>query len=49
MPVLVRKFESSVAAHFSPKQAESIKVLFADRSRLQQMPVQEFVAGLVKN
>jgi len=49
MPVLVKKFESSVAAHFSPKQAESIKALFADRARLEQMPVQELVAGLVKN
>lgn len=49
MPVLVRKFEASVAAHFTPKQTESIKALFADRARLEQMPVQEFVAGLVKN
>lgn len=49
MPVLVKKFESSVAAHFSPKQTESIKALFADRARLEQMPVQELVAGLVKN
>jgi 2-methylcitrate dehydratase len=49
MPVLVRKFEASVAAHFAPKQTESIKGLFADRARLEQLPVQEFVAGLVKN
>ena len=49
MPVLVRKFEASVAAHFTPKQTESIKALFADRARLEQLPVQEFVAGLVKN
>jgi 2-methylcitrate dehydratase len=49
MPVLVKKFEASVAAHFSPKQTESIKALFADRARLEQLPVQEFVAGLVKN
>jgi 2-methylcitrate dehydratase len=49
MPVLVRKFEASVAQHFTPKQTESIKALFADRARLEQMPVQEFVAGLVKN
>ena len=49
MPVLVRKFEGSVAAHFTPKQTESIKALFADRARLEQLPVQEFVAGLVKN
>jgi 2-methylcitrate dehydratase len=49
VPVLVRKFEASVAAHFPPRQTESIKALFADRSRLEQMPVNEFVAGLVKN
>jgi 2-methylcitrate dehydratase len=49
MPVLVKKFEASVAAHFTPKQTESVKALFADRARLEQMPVQEFVAGLVKN
>ena len=49
MPVLVKKFESSTAAHFSPKQTEAIKALFADRAKLEQMPVQEFMAGLVKN
>ncbi|HJY41238.1 MAG TPA: bifunctional 2-methylcitrate dehydratase/aconitate hydratase, partial [Steroidobacteraceae bacterium] len=49
MPVLVKKFEASVAQHFAPKQTESVKALFADRARLEQMPVQEFVAGLVKN
>ena len=47
MPLLVEKFETSVAAHFSAKQTESIKALFADRTRLEQMPVQEFVNGLV--
>jgi 2-methylcitrate dehydratase len=49
MPVLKKKFEASVAAHFSPKQTESIKALFADRARLEQMAVNEFVSGLVKN
>jgi 2-methylcitrate dehydratase len=49
MPVLVRKFEASVAAHYSPKQTEFIKALFADRARLEKMPVREFVAALVKN
>jgi 2-methylcitrate dehydratase len=32
MPVLVKKFEASVAQHFTPKQTESIKALFADRA-----------------
>jgi 2-methylcitrate dehydratase len=49
MPVLVKKFEASVAAHFSAKQTETIKSLFADRAKLERMPVHEFVAGLVKN
>jgi 2-methylcitrate dehydratase len=47
MPVLVRKFESSVAAHFPAKQAESIKALFADNQALAVMPVGDFVAKLV--
>ena len=49
MPMLVKKFEAATAAHFSVKQTESIKALFADRARLEQLPVHEFVAGLVKN
>jgi 2-methylcitrate dehydratase len=49
MPVLVKKFEAAVAAHFAPKQTEAIKALFADSAKLEQMPVQEFVAALVKN
>jgi 2-methylcitrate dehydratase len=47
MPVLVQKFETSVAAHFSPKQTESIKAMFAGRAALAAMPVSEFVAKLV--
>jgi 2-methylcitrate dehydratase len=47
MPVLVKKFESSVAAHFQPKQTESIKALFADRKPLMAMQVSDFVAKLV--
>jgi hypothetical protein len=37
-----------VAAHFSAKQTEAILALFADRTRLEQMPVQELMAALVK-
>ena len=47
MPVLVKKFEASVAAHFSQKQTESIKAMFAGRTALAAMPVSEFVARLV--
>jgi 2-methylcitrate dehydratase len=47
MPVLVQKFEASVAAHFGPKQTESIKSMFLDRAALAAMPVSEFAAALV--
>jgi 2-methylcitrate dehydratase len=47
MPVLVKKFESSVAAHFKPKQTESIKAMFSDQRALGAMPVGDFVAKLV--
>jgi 2-methylcitrate dehydratase len=47
MPVLVQKFEASVAAHFKPKQAEAIKTMFTDPVALAAMPVSDFVAKLV--
>jgi 2-methylcitrate dehydratase len=46
-PVLVKKFESSVAGHFSAKQTESIKAMFADHKAVASMPVSDFVAKLV--
>jgi 2-methylcitrate dehydratase len=49
MPVLVKKFESSVAAHFGPKQSELIRAAFADVRKLDAMPVNELMAVLVKN
>jgi 2-methylcitrate dehydratase len=49
MPLLVKKFEAAVAAHFTLRQTEAIKLLFADRLRLEQMPVNELIAGLIKN
>ena len=48
MPLLVQKFEASVAAHFPAKQTEAIKALFA-RQDLDAMPVNEFMAALVAN
>ena len=48
IPVLVKKFEASVAAHFTPAQTQKITALFADRARLEAMPVHEFVAAMVK-
>jgi 2-methylcitrate dehydratase len=49
MPVLVKKFEDSVDAHYEQKQAAHIKRLFADRRRLEKLPVNELMAALVSN
>jgi 2-methylcitrate dehydratase len=49
MPVLVKKFEAAVEAHFQPKQAERIKGLFAKSAQLDTMPVNELMAALVTN
>ena len=49
MPLLKQKFDSSVAQHFAPKQAEALKQLFADRAKLEAMSVSDFVARVVKN
>ena len=49
MPVLVKKFETSVDAHFGPKQAERIKAMFAAPKSLDAMPVNELMAALVTN
>ncbi len=46
-PVLVEKFEASVAAHFGARQTEAIKRMFADQAALAAMPVSDFVAKLV--
>ncbi|HEV7714519.1 MAG TPA: bifunctional 2-methylcitrate dehydratase/aconitate hydratase, partial [Steroidobacteraceae bacterium] len=49
MPVLVKKFEQSVAAHFQPKQAARILTVFGDNAKLDELPVNELVATLVTN
>ncbi|HXR90967.1 MAG TPA: bifunctional 2-methylcitrate dehydratase/aconitate hydratase [Steroidobacteraceae bacterium] len=49
MPVLVRKFESSVDAWFKPKQAERIRGLFSGAATLDALPVNELMAALVTN
>ncbi len=48
MPILVRKFESSVDNWFNPRQSERIKTLFRNPG-LEAMPVNEFMAALVTN
>jgi 2-methylcitrate dehydratase len=47
MPVLVRKFEASVSAHFDARQARAIIELCADRPKLTAMRVDDFVSALV--
>ena len=47
MPVLMRKFESSVAAQFPAAQARAIVSLCADRARLEAMDADAFVAELL--
>jgi 2-methylcitrate dehydratase len=46
VPILVRKFEASVDAHFEARQAQAIKALFAHRARLEAMPVDAFMSAL---
>jgi 2-methylcitrate dehydratase len=49
MPVLVKKFQASVDAHYAPRQAEKVKALFARGAALDAMPVNELMAALVTN
>jgi 2-methylcitrate dehydratase len=48
-PLLVKKFEDSVAAHYGARQTAAIRALFAEPAKLDAMPIHEFVAALVKN
>jgi len=48
-PLLLRKFESSVAALFPERQCRRIAALFADAARLDATAVDDFVAHLVRN
>jgi 2-methylcitrate dehydratase len=47
MPVLMQKFESSVAGQFPAAQARAIIALCVDRARLEAMRVDAFVAELL--
>jgi 2-methylcitrate dehydratase len=49
IPLLVAKFDTSVAAHFRGPQIDRVRALFADRAKVEAMPVQEFVAAMVSN
>jgi 2-methylcitrate dehydratase len=47
IPVLMKKFASSVAAHFGGAQAAAINALFADRAKLEALQVDDMVSSLV--
>jgi 2-methylcitrate dehydratase len=49
MPVLMKKFETSVTAQFAPKQAALILSTFQDVAKLDAMPVNEWMATMVTN
>jgi 2-methylcitrate dehydratase len=46
MPVLAKKFESSVNAHFESRQAARVNALFAD-AKVDDMPVNEFIDVMI--
>ena len=47
IPVLVRKFETSVSSKLKPGQWQALNEAAADREKLKAMPVDEFMALLV--
>ena len=48
IPVLIRKFETSVQGKLSPAQWQTLSRICADQAALEQMPVDEFMALLVQ-
>jgi 2-methylcitrate dehydratase len=47
IPLLLEKFDRNLATHFERAQADRIKVVCGDQSRLEAMPVNEFVDLMV--
>jgi 2-methylcitrate dehydratase len=47
LPVLRQKFEGGVRGHFGPEQADRIIRMFADRTALAGMPVNDMMTALV--
>jgi 2-methylcitrate dehydratase len=48
IPLLLQKFRTAVAGHYRRSQAQDIVAMFDDSGRLERMPVDRFVAALVK-
>lgn len=49
IPLLLKKFKESLASHFSNQQLEDRMALFADQTKLDNMPVDDFMAMFVVN
>ena len=49
IPLLIAKFEQSVAAHYPAPQAAQIIALFGDAAKLDALPVRDLQAALVLN
>ena len=48
IPVLQQKARDAFAAHYGAEKAESLMTLFADRGRLESLPVDQFMAAFAK-
>ncbi len=48
IPVLQQKAESAFAAHFGAAKSKDLMALFADRTKLESMPVHQFCTQFVK-
>jgi 2-methylcitrate dehydratase len=44
MPVLVKKFEAAIAGKLSPKKCAALNALCGDQAKLEDTPVDEFMA-----
>jgi len=48
IPVLQQKAEAAFAAHYGKEKAASLMAIFTDRSKLESMPVHEFMSPFAK-
>ncbi|HET7534893.1 MAG TPA: bifunctional 2-methylcitrate dehydratase/aconitate hydratase [Candidatus Didemnitutus sp.] len=48
IPILQKKAQDAFAAHYGKAKATKLMALFADRAKLEAMPVQDFVSAFVK-
>jgi 2-methylcitrate dehydratase len=48
VPILHEKAEAAFLAHYGPKKTGELMALFADRAKLEAMPVHEFSAAFIK-